>query len=151
MDFDKPKEFAEPIYQYYASFPPAASKALEGYLQNKSALCLVLLSKTISLNSFSISFTLFRRQWQQFIAHSRRFLRRTQGRFIHVVYQLAADDTRATTAFLYLIEDEFSSLSEFAKEVLTRRKVATCPTSNASTEQPISYPDIAHTYSTPNA
>ena len=62
-----------------------------------------------------------------------------------------ADDTQATTAFLYLTEDEFSALSELAKEVLARRKVATCPTINASTEQPLLYPDVAHTYSTPNA
>ena len=50
-----------------------------------------------------------------------------------------------------LTEDEFSALSEFDKEVLERRKVAFCPTSNASTEQPLLYPDVAHTYFTPNA
>ena len=151
MDFDRLKEVAEPISHYYASIPPATSKALEGYMQTKSALCLALLSMTISLISFSISFTLFRRQWKQFITHPQRFFRGTHGRFLHIVNELAADDTQATTAFLYLTEDEFSALSELAKEVLARRKVATCSTSNPSTEQPLLYPDVTHTYSTPNA
>ena len=43
MDFDEIKEVAEPISQYYASIPPAASKALEGKMQTKSALCLALI------------------------------------------------------------------------------------------------------------
>ena len=81
---------------------------------------------------------MFRRQWKQFITHPQRFLRVTHGRFLHIVNELAADDTQASTAFLYLSQDEFSALSEIAKEV--RRKVATCPTSNASTERPLFYP-----------
>ena len=128
MDFDKLKEIAEPISHYYASIPPATSKALERYMQTKSALCLALLSMTISLISFSISFTLFRRQWKQFVTHPQLFFRGTNGRFLHIVNELAADDTRATTAFLYLTKDELSALSELAKEVLARRKVATCST-----------------------
>ena len=137
MDFDKLKEVAEPISHYYASIPPATSKALEGYMQTKRTLCLALLSLTISLISFSISFTLFRRQWRQFTTHPQRFFRGTHGRFLHVVNELVADDAQATTAFLYLTENEFSALSELAKEVLARRKVATCPTCNAATEQPL--------------
>ena len=85
------------------------------------------------------------------VTNPQRFFRGTNGRFLHIVNELAADDTQATTAFLYLTEDEFSALSELAKEVLARRKVATCSTSNPSTEQPLFYPDVAHTYSTPNA
>ena len=147
MDFGKLKD-VEPISHYYASIPPTTSKAFEAYMQTKSALCLVLLSMTISLISFSISFTLFRRQKKQFITHPQRFFRGTHGRFLHIVNELAAEDTQATTAFLYLTEDEFSALTENAKEVLARRKVATCSTSNPSTEQPHLYPDVAHTYST---
>ena len=135
-DFDKLKEVAEPISHYYASIPPATSKALEGYMQTKSALCLALLSMTISLISFSISFTLFGRQWKQFITHPQRSFHGANGRFLRIVNELASDDTQATTAFLYLTEDEFSALSELAKEVLARRKVATCSTSNPSTDQP---------------
>ena len=150
MVFDKLKEVAEPISHYYASIPPATSKALEGYMQT-SALCLTLLSMTISLISFSISFTLFRRQGNQFITHPQRFFCGTHGRFLHTANELAADDTQATTAFLYLTEDEISTLSEIAKEVLARLKIATCPTSNTSIEKPLLYPDVAQTYSTPNA
>ena len=106
MDFDKLEEVAEPISRYYASIPPATSKAFERYMQTKSALCLALLSMTISLISSSISCTLFRRQWKQFITHSQRFFRGTHGRFFYIVNELAADDTPATTAFLYLTKDE---------------------------------------------
>ena len=151
MDFDELKEVAESISHYYASIPLATSKALEGYMQTKSALCIALLSMTISLISFIISFTLFRCQWKQFITHPQHFFRGTDGRFLHIVNELAAEDTQATTAFLYLPEDEFSALSEIAKEVLARLKVATCLTSNASTEQPLLYPYVAHTYSTLSA
>ena len=94
---------------------------------------------------------MFRRQWNQFITHPQRFFCGTNGRFLHIVNELAADDTQETTAFLYLTEDELSALSELAEEVLARRKVATCSTSNPSTEQPVLYPDVAYTYSTPNA
>ena len=151
MDFDKLKEVAEPISLYNASIPPATSKALERYMQTKSALCLALLSMTISLIASSIRFTLFRRQWKQFITHPQGFFRGTNGRFLHFVNELAAVDTQATTAFLYLTEDEISALSELAKEVLARRKVVTCPTSNPFTEQPLLDSDVARTYSTPNA
>ena len=137
------KKIAEPISHYYTSFPHATSKALEGYMQAKSALCLALLSMTVSLISFSISFTLFRRQWKQFITHPQQFFRGTHGQFLHIVNELAANDTQATTAFLYFTKDEFSALSEIAKEVLARRKVATSPTSSASTEQPLLHPDFA--------
>ena len=151
IDFHRLKEVAEPISHYYASIPPTTSKALEGYIQTKRALCLVLLSMTISSISFSISFTFFTRQWNQFVTHPQRIFRGTHGRFLHIVNELAADDTQATTAFLYLTEDEFSALSEIAEKVLARRKIANCPTSNASTEQPLLYPDVSRTYSTPNA
>ena len=62
IDFDKPEEVAEPIVHVYASNPPAKSKALERFMQTKSAFCLALFSMTISLISFSISFMLFGRQ-----------------------------------------------------------------------------------------
>ena len=80
-----------------------------------------------------------------------RFFRGTHGRFLHIINELAADDEQATTSFLYLTEDDLSALSGIAKELLARRKVAICPTSNASTQQPFLYPVVAHTYSTPTA
>ena len=89
MDFDKFKEVAEPTSHYYASIPPSTSKTLERYMRTKRALCLALLSVTISLISFSINFTLFRRQWKQFVTHPQRFLRGTHGRYLNIVYELA--------------------------------------------------------------
>ena len=133
MDFVKPKELVETISHYYASTPPPTGKMLERYMPTKSAFCLVLLSMTFSLISFSISLTLFIRQCKQFITHPQRFFRGTHGLFSHIVNQLVADGTRATTAFLYLTEDQNSTLPEIAEIALTRRKVATGPTSNAST------------------
>ena len=58
---------------------------------------------------------------------------------------------KATTVVYYSTEDEFSALSEYAVEVRTRWKVTKFPTCYASTEQPLLYPDVTHTYSTPNA
>ena len=89
-----------------------------------------------SLTSFIISFTLFTRQWKQFTTHPQRIFHGAHGHFLQIVSELAADDTQATTGFLYLIEDQLSPLSKVAKKVLTRRKDATCLTSNATTEQP---------------
>ena len=84
MDFDKLK-VAEPISHYYAFIPPATSKALEGlYVETKSALCLALLSLTVSLISFGMRFTLFEPQWKQFITHPQRFFRGTHARFLHL-------------------------------------------------------------------
>ena len=99
VGFDKLEEVPEPISHYYVSMPPAASKALGGYLQTKNALCSPFLSMTISLISFTISFTLFIRQWKQFITHPQRLFRGTHGRLLHLVNELAADDTQAMTAF----------------------------------------------------
>ena len=65
--------------------------------------------------------------------HSSATLLPRYSRFLHIVNELTAYDRQATTAFLYLTEEEFSALSETAKEVLARRKVANCPTSNAFT------------------
>ena len=146
MDFDKLKEVTEPISHNYVSITPATSKALEGYMLTKSASCLALLSMTVSLISFSISFTLFRCQWKQIITHPLRFFRSTHGRFLHTANQLAADDAQALTAFLYLTEDNFSALSEITKKVLARRRFATYPTSNTSTEQHLLYTShVLHT------
>ena len=98
-------------------------------------------------NFVQYPFRLFRRQWKQFITHPQRFFRVTHGWFLYIVNELTADNTQATTSFLYLTEDELSALSE---EVLTPRTVSTSPTSNASTAQPLLYPDFAQTYPTPN-
>ena len=151
IDFDNLKEVAKPIAHHYASSPPATSKTLKENMQTKSSWCSALLTLTISLISFSISFTMFRRQWKKFIFHPQRFFSGTQGRFVEFVNKLVADDTQGTTAFLYSTEDELSALSEIAEEVRTRRKVVTCPTSNASTEHLLLYRDVAHTFSTPIA
>ena len=101
-DFDELKEVAEPISHYYVSIPPTTSKALDVYWQTTSALFPGILSMTTFFISFTISFTLYRNQWKQFITHLQRFFRGTHGRFLRIINELAADDTQATTAFFYL-------------------------------------------------
>ena len=146
IDFGKLKEVAEPISHYYASVLPTASKTL-----TDSALCLALLSMTISLISFSISFTLFSRQCKQFITHLERFFRGTHGRFLHIVNEFTLEDTQSTSAFHFLTEYELSLPFETAREVFARRKYASFPTSHKSTDQTLLYPDVAHIYLIPHA
>ena len=140
VDFDKLKDVAKHISHSYAPIPPATSKGLEGYVQTKSASCLAFLSMTISLISFSVGFNMLRCQWKQLIIQPQLFFRAMHGRFLHIFNKLAADDTLATTAFLYLTQDELSALSQILEEVLTRREATSSPTSKASTEQRLLYP-----------
>ena len=124
----------QPIAQYYTTISPSTSRALADYMPMKTAFCLACVSMTISLVSFSISATLFRRQWRRFFKHPQRFFRGTHGRFLHIVPTLESDDTDQATAFLYMTDSEFTALRELAREVLARN-----PT-------PALYPDITHVY-----
>ena len=135
VGFDKLREGAKLMTHYYASLPPATNKVLEVFMQTKSDLCLRVLSMTISLISISICFTLFKSQWKQFNTQPQHFFHGTHGRFLHIIDEPVGDDMEAITAFLYLLKDDFSALSEVVKEVIARRKVATCPTSSTPTEQ----------------
>ena len=100
----------QPIAQYYTTISPSTSRALADYMPMKTAFCLACVSMTISLVSFSISATLFRRQWRRFFKHPQRFFRGTHGRFIHIVPTLESDDTDQATAFLYMTDSEFIAL-----------------------------------------
>ena len=52
-----------PIAKYYSSISPATSAALSSYLPTRTAVLFSLIFVTVSLLTFCISFTLFRRQW----------------------------------------------------------------------------------------
>ena len=96
------------------------SRALADYMPMRIAFSLACVTMTISLLSFSISFTLFRRQWQRLFKHPQLFFRGTYGRFLHNVPSLNDDDNDVTTAFLYMTDAEFLAIKGLAREVFPR-------------------------------
>ena len=63
-------ELTKPIAEYYWSITPASSAALQTYLPTRTAVLLSTLSITMSLLTFSLSFSLFRRQWQRLFIYA---------------------------------------------------------------------------------
>ena len=107
----------QPIAHYYRTFFPSTSHALVDYMPIRTVFSLACVSMTSFLLSFSVSFTLLRRQWQRFLKYPQRFFRGTHGRFLHIVPKLNDDDNDVITAFLYMKDAEFLAL---AREVLAR-------------------------------
>ena len=129
-------QLTKPIADYYSSISPATSAALSTYLPTRTAVCFSLLSITVSLLTFCVSFTLFRRQWRRLFSHPQQFFRGTSGRFLHIVDNLSptsADDS----SFLYLSVAEFKALQELAQETLRRPTFTTNPTNYSSTNPPL--------------
>ena len=112
-------QLTKPIADYYSSISPARSAALSAYLPTRTAVGFSLLSFTMSLLTFCVSFTLFRRQWRRLFSHPQQFFRGTSSRFLHIV-----DNSSPTTAddssFLYLSVAEFNAMQELAQETLRR-------------------------------
>ena len=133
---------AQPISHYYTTIFPSTSRALADYMPI-TVFSLACVSMTIPLLSFSISFTLFRRQWQRFFKHPQRFFRATHGRFLHIVPNLNDDDNDVTTAFLYMTDAEVLAIKRLAREVLARNDTEI--TSCVPPPNPL-YPDITHVY-----
>ena len=140
LDFDKFKEVTKYIFHYHASNPPATNKALAGYTQTKSALCLALLFMSISLISLSISFTFFRRQWKQFITHPQRFFRGTHGRFLQIVDNRVADDTQAITAFFIYPKRSFQRFPKLPKKYSHATNLRFVPLATHLQNNPLSLP-----------
>ena len=111
-------DLTRPIAKYYSSISPATSTALSSYLPTRTAILFSLISVTLSLLTFCISFTFFRRQWTRLFAHPQRFFRGTSGRFLHIVED--SQPTASDTSFLYLSVTEFKTLQALAKEALHR-------------------------------
>ena len=110
-------ELTRPIAQYYSSVSPATSAALSSYLPTRTAICFSVVSITISLLTFSISFTLFRRQWKRLFAHPQRFFRGTSGKFLHIV-DAHPTSPDADSSFLYHSVQEFQALQALAHATL---------------------------------
>ena len=112
-------QLTKPIADYYSSISPATSAALSAYLPARTAVCFSLLSVTVSLLTFCVSFTLFRRQWRRLFSHPQQFFRGTSGRFLHIVDH-SSPTTADDSSFLYLSVAEFNALQELAQETLRR-------------------------------
>ena len=111
-------DLIHPLAKYYSSISPATSEALSFYLPTRTAILFSLICVTLSLLTFCISFTLFRRQWTRLFAHPQRFFRGTSGRFLHIVED--SQPAASATSFLYLSVTEFKALQALAKEALHR-------------------------------
>ena len=138
-------KLTEPIAIYYSSISPATSAALESYLPTRTAVFMSTLSITMSPPTFSLSFTLFRRQWRRLFTHPQKFFRGTSGRFIHIVDTNPADYERTDSSVLYLRSDEFRALVVLTRETITK---ANAQPSNytspcAPSLPPRAYPDIS--------
>ena len=64
----------------------------------------------MSLLTFSLSFTLFRRQWQRLFRHPQKFIRGTSGPFIHIMESNPAYYEKADSSFLYFTSTHWSLL-----------------------------------------
>ena len=122
MSVDSIDHLAHPIAQYHSSISPATSQALESYLPFRTAVLFSTVSITLSLLTFTISFTQFRRQWKRLFLHPRIFFKSSKGRLLHVMDNdntLAAPDD--TTAFLQLSLQQFNALMVLANETLNQQ------------------------------
>ena len=103
-------QLTKPIADYYSSISPATSAALSSYLPTRTAICFSLTSITVSLLTFCVSFTLFRRQWRRLFSHPQQMFCRTSGRFLHIVEHSPTTLDPTDSSFLYLSEAEFRAL-----------------------------------------
>ena len=145
MSVDSIDQLAHPIAQYYSSISPATSQALESYLPFRTAVLFSTVSITLSSLTFTISFTLFRRQWKRLFLHPHKFFKSTNGRLVHVMDSHGTPDTVIDDAsvFIQLSLDEFNALKTLASETLRHpphnNSYTTCNAPQIPTRV---YPDI---------
>ena len=93
MSLEALDQLTKSIAAKNSSIFPATSAALSAFLLNRTAVCFSLLSVTVSLLTFCVSSTLFRRQWRRLFYHPQQFLRGTSGRFL-----LSVENSTLTSA-----------------------------------------------------
>ena len=112
-------ERTRPIADYYLSIPPATSQALQSYLPYRTAVLFSGFSITLSLLTFTISFTLFRRHWKRLFLHPQRFFFSSQGRLIQIMDgKEDSPQIEDKSPFLFLTKHEFLALQGLAKDTL---------------------------------
>ena len=136
MSLEALDQLTKPIAAYYSSISPATSAAISSYLTTCTAVCFTVLSNTVSLLTFCISFTLFCRQCRRLFSKPQQIFRGTYGRFLHIVDN-SAPTTAADSSFLYLSVAEFKALQEFAQETVRRPVFNTNPTTYSTTNLPL--------------
>ena len=99
MTSEDSRTVAQPISQYNMTVVPSTILALRDYIPMRTGFSLACVSMTISFLSFSIGFTLFRRQWQRFVKHPQRFCRGTHGQFLRIVLKLNYDEKKRNNSF----------------------------------------------------
>ena len=146
MSVDSIDQVAHPIAQYYLSISPATSQALESYLPFRTAVLFSTVPITLSFFTFTISFTLFRRQRKRLFLHPQKFSRSSNGRLLHVTDSHETPDpgTDDASAFIQLSLVEFNALKTLACETLRHpshntMSYTTCKTPQIPTRV---YPDI---------
>ena len=99
----------------------------------------------MSISTFSISFTLFKRHWQRLFTNPQRFFRATSGRFINIVESITAEYDLTNSPFLYLTDAEFRALILLARETIRQAepKPSNYTALNAPTFPPRVYPNIS--------
>ena len=98
-------ELTRPIADYYSSIPPTTSLALRSYLPYRTAVLFSGFSITLSLLTFTSSFTLFRRHWKRLFLQRQRFFASSQGRFIQILDSNEdLPQIEDNSPFLYLIK-----------------------------------------------
>ena len=135
MSLEALDQLTEPIAAYYSSISKATSAVLSAYLPTRTAVCFSLLLITVSLLTFCVSFTSFRRQWRRLFSHPQQFFRGTSGRFLHIVDN-SSPSTAVEFSFLYLSVAEFKALRKLAQETLRRPAFNTNPTTYFPTKPP---------------
>ena len=138
-------ELTRPIAEYYSSIPPATSQALQSYLPYRTAVLFSGFSITLSLLTFTISFTLFRRHWKRLFLHPQRFFASSQGRFIQIMDGTEdSPQIEDNSPFLYLTKHEFLALQGLAKETLQLHSPSNYTADPISPNvPPRAYPDIS--------
>ena len=146
MSVDSIDQLTHPIAQYYSSISPATSQALESYLPFRTAVLFSTVSITLSLLNFTISFTLFRRQWKRLFLHPHKFFKSSNGRLLHVTDSHETPDTAIDDAsvFIQLSLDEFNALKTLASETLRNppHNINSYTTCNSPQIPTRVYPDI---------
>ena len=146
ISIDSINQLAHPLAMYYSSFSLATSQALEPYLLFRNAVLFSTVLITLSLFTFTINFTLFRRPWRRLSFHSHKFFKSTNGRILHVTDSDKTPDpaTDDASAFIQLNLDKFDALKTVASETLRHPPLnSNLKTTYNATQFPTRvYPDI---------
>ena len=129
--------------QNYTTVLPSISRVLAGYKPMRTAFSLVGVSMIVCVLSVSITFLLFRRQWQRFFKHPQQFFRATHGRYLHIVPNLNDDDNDVSTDFPYITDAQFLAIKGLGREVIAR---SDAEATSCILPPNTLYSDITHVY-----